>query len=124
MRLRKPSLTSVLASASAAAMASAAFAAPAYAAPTTTTAASSTCSYADGTVCFNDSIWFTGQEAEYAAPLGTGCANTPITIHGWVNLTSQTLKLYRGANCTGTAITVPVSDLHTSSTAYLSFKVA
>ncbi|MFI6757740.1 hypothetical protein ACIBF5_01160 [Micromonospora sp. NPDC050417] len=123
MRLRKPSLTSVLASASAAAMASAAFAAPASAAPTTT-APSSTCSYANGAVCFVDSIWFTGQEVEYTAPLSSGCVNTPIAIHGWVNLTNKTLKLYQGANCTGTAITVPVSDLHTSTTAYRSFKVA
>ncbi|WP_326556838.1 hypothetical protein [Micromonospora sp. NBC_01796] len=126
MRLRKPTLTSVLAAASVAAMASAALAAPAYASAGSTTAAppSTTCTYVDGTVCFWDSIWFDGPQVQYSVPLSTGCVNSPIEIHGHVNLTDKTLLLYRGADCTGLVSQAPPSDLHSSNQAIRSFRVA
>ncbi|WP_329109480.1 hypothetical protein OG792_12010 [Micromonospora sp. NBC_01699] len=127
MRLRKPSRVSRIAATFASAtFASVALASPVFAstAPQTAPASAGSCSYGKETVCFSDSIWFTGNEVEFSSPFGVGCVNSPIAIHSHVNLTDRTLLLFPGTNCTGSAITVPAGDLHSHSTALRSFRVA
>lgn len=94
------------------------------AAPAQASGPASTCTGAAGTVCFADSIWFNGKFAEYKVSAATGCVNTPITIHGWINSSDRTLLVYPGANCTGTPVTVPPSDFHSYSSPLRSFRTA
>ncbi|MFC3504864.1 hypothetical protein ACFOOK_28395 [Micromonospora krabiensis] len=116
MRPTKSARVALLATLSAAAVA-------VTATPAVAVDSSSSCTYADGTVCLHASKWFDGATIEYTAPLGTACVNTPIGFLGWVNLTDQTLKVFSGAGCTGVSYLVPPGDLHNVQSPLRSFTV-
>jgi hypothetical protein len=54
---------------------------------------------------------FNGQSVNYT-PATTACVTLPFTVHSELNATQDSFLLYTTRDCTGYAITIPATDLH------------
>ncbi|HEY0532074.1 MAG TPA: hypothetical protein VGD29_10795 [Actinoplanes sp.] len=54
---------------------------------------------------------FSGQSVNFA-PTTTDCVTLPYAVHSELNASQDSFLLYATRDCTGAAITIPATDLH------------
>ena len=54
---------------------------------------------------------FSGQSVSYA-PTTTDCVALPFAVHSELNAGQDSFRLYTTPDCTGFALTIPATDLH------------
>ncbi|MFC0548738.1 hypothetical protein [Kutzneria chonburiensis] len=54
---------------------------------------------------------FSGQSVTYT-PATTACVTLPYAVHSELNASQDSFRLYTTPDCTGFALTIPATDLH------------